>query len=227
MIAGGLVVVAAGASYLLLLNADHRVMAEAGMADSTRNQAADAQMSDGHTSQGNVEQPTLSSAPAKSADAVQQPAPTSVVVTPAPAPGPVAVPAAPSAGAQPQLAVQPSEPATSAVASVDAQHAPVSATHPAQHTPRRRETLARHATTNQTATNQAMTPETAALVGASSKLDPSLPPPSLPVRSSTGQRGSSSGSNPVAAAMTDQLVRSSSHLDPSLPASGSNPATSK
>ena len=69
------------------------------------------------------------------------------------------------------------------------------------------------------------TPETAALVRESAKLDPSLPPPSMSsvssMPASTGsyrQGSSSSGANPVAAAMTEQLVRQSSSFKSTAPA---------
>ncbi|MGA9917039.1 hypothetical protein [Paraburkholderia sp.] len=69
------------------------------------------------------------------------------------------------------------------------------------------------------------------LVKESAKLDPALPPPSpspspsasasalpLPPTDQPGRNNADhSGSNPVAAAMTEQLVRESAKLDPALP----------
>ncbi|MBN3821014.1 hypothetical protein G3N57_32730 [Paraburkholderia sp. Se-20369] len=122
----------------------------------------------------------------------------------------------------PQPQPQPSAPPSVTVVSVDAQDSSASKTGPAQRAPRRRDGLERHATPN-----QGTTPETAALVRESAKLDPSLPMPNLPARSSTDQRGSSTGSNAVAAAMTEQLVRQSSNIGASTSAAKDNAAAAK
>ncbi|MBE0632130.1 MAG: extensin, partial [Burkholderia vietnamiensis] len=59
---------------------------------------------------------------------------------------------------------------------------------------------------------RAETPETAALVRESAKLDPSLPPPQYVATPGLAQPHAAAGSNPVAAAMTEQLVRQSSTI---------------
>ncbi|MGU7774884.1 extensin [Burkholderia sp. MR1-5-21] len=264
MIAGGLLVVATSASYLMLLRADHRAIAEAtagmsetgmsatgmsatGMSDSARGPDADLRSSPDHVSQGSIDQPALPAATTKPADVAQQKpaAPVTVVVEPAQGPAtpsasappqpavppsvsaqaqPAAQPSAsaqpkpsvqPSISVSPQLPAQPSAPPSAAVASVDAQSPAASTANHAQRASRGRDTLERHATTNRAGTT-AETAETAALVRESSRLDPSLPPPTgLPVRSSTDGHSSSAGANAVGAAMTAQLVRESSSLGPS------------
>nr|WP_241022020.1 extensin [Burkholderia sp. Ac-20353] len=242
MIAGGLLVVAISGSYLMLLKADHRAVAEAtaGIGDSAQTPPdADLRSGDNHVSQGSIGQAALPAATTKPADAAPQPAPATAPPAPAPAtaattpapaaatappppPAPVTVtvdpapapgPAAPSVSAPPQPKAQPSEPPSAAVASVDAQKSPASTTNRTQRASRGRDGLERHATAATANHGSATTPETAALVRESSKLDPSLPPPKdLPVPSSTDQRGSSAGANPVAAAMTERLVRESSSV---------------
>ncbi len=218
MIAGGLLVVATGTSYLMLLKADHRAMEEgtAGIADPARTLSADVRPSDDHASHGSIRPaPAAPTAPAKPADAAPQqpPAPVTTAQQPAPASTPAAprvsvqLTPQPQPKVQPQPAAQPSAPRSVTVVSVDAQDSPASKAGPTQRAPRRRDGLERHATPN-----QGTTPETAALVRESAKLDPSLPMPNLPVRSSTDQHGSSAGSNAVAAAMTEQLVRQSSSI---------------
>ncbi|WP_124602401.1 extensin [Burkholderia sp. Bp8963] len=249
MIAGGLVVVAISASYLMLLKADHRAVAEAtaGIGDSAQTPPdADLRSGDNHVSQGSIGQAALPAATSKPADAAPQPAPATAPPAPAPAtvanapapaavtappppppPAPVTVtvdpapppgPAAPSVSAPPQPKTQPSAPPSAAVASVDAQKSPASTTNRTQRAPRGRDGLERHATAATANRGSATTPETAALVRESSKLDPSLPPPKdLPVPSSTDQRSSSAGANPVAAAMTERLVKESSSVGTSSP----------
>ncbi|MXN77645.1 extensin [Burkholderia sp. 4701] len=226
MIAGGLLVVATGTSYLMLLKADHRAMEEgtAGIAEPARTLSADVRPSDDHAAQGSIRPapapaapaaPTPPTAPAKQANAAPQQPP-----APAPTPADPRVTAQlqpqpqPQPKVQPQPAAQPSAPPSVTVVTIDAQDSPAPKAAPTQRTPRRRDGLERHPTPNQGTT----TPETAALVRESARLDPSLPMPNLPVRSSTDQHGSSARSNAVAAAMTEQLVRQSSNIGASSPA---------
>ncbi|SEU46130.1 hypothetical protein SAMN03159335_07476 [Burkholderia cepacia] len=241
MIAGGLLVAAAGTAYVMLLRADHRAIEDAGIGDSAA-PAAVAPANNDHAVQGAIAPP----APAARADTAskqaavspQPPAP----ATPAPAPAPARVSAAPaSVPAVPVVSekAQPSAPPPKVnVVTVDAQDStppaaapaakPARAVAPAQVTeraPRKRDGLERHAAAAPSAT-KSETPETAALVRESAKLDPSLPPPppmssTSSISSSAGsyrQGGSSSGANPVAAAMTEQLVRQSSSVKPPSPA---------
>ncbi|KAB1588641.1 extensin [Burkholderia cepacia] len=247
MIAGGLLVAAAGTAYVMLLRADHRAIEDAGIGDSAA-PAAVAPANNDHAVQGAIAPP----APAAQADTAskqaavspQPPAP----ATPAPAPAPARVGAAPaSVPAVPVVSekAQPSAPAPKVnVVTVDAQDstppAPAPAAKPAQpvapaqvtqRAPRKRDGLERHAAAAPSAT-KSETPETAALVRESAKLDPSLPPPPMSstssMSSSTGsyrQGSSSSGANPVAAAMTEQLVRQSSSVKASPSANGDSTAT--
>ncbi|TES71048.1 extensin [Burkholderia cepacia] len=240
MIAGGLLVAAAGTAYVMLLRADHRAIEDAGIGDSAA-PAAVAPANNDHAVQGAIAPP----APAARADTAskqaavspQPPAP----ATPAPAPAPARVSAAPaSVPAVPVVSekAQPSAPPPKVnVVTVDAQDStppaaapaakPARAVAPAQVTqraPRKRDGLERHAAAAPSAT-KSETPETAALVRESAKLDPSLPPPPMSSTSSTSssagsyrQGGSSSGANPVAAAMTEQLVRQSSSVKAPSPA---------
>ncbi|THJ57112.1 extensin [Burkholderia sp. LS-044] len=243
MIAGGLLVAAAGTAYVMLLRADHRAIEDAGIGDSAA-PAAVAPANNDHAVQGAIAPP----APAARADTAskqaavspQPPAP----ATPAPAPAPARVSAAPaSVPAVPVVSekAQPSAPPPKVnVVTVDAQDStppaaapaakPARAVAPAQVTqraPRKRDGLERHAAAAPSAT-KSETPETAALVRESAKLDPSLPPPPASSMSSTSsisssagsyrQGGSSSGANPVAAAMTEQLVRQSSSVKAPSPA---------
>ncbi|KVL65127.1 hypothetical protein WJ50_06695 [Burkholderia ubonensis] len=262
MIAGGLLVVATSVSYLMLLRADHRAIAEAGFGEAApAAPAAPAQMTepragDDHAVQGSIGQPASAAATATHADAAPQqppvavsaaPPPPPVSAVPPPPPAPVSllqkpppaqppeqpsarmsatlVPgqAVPSVSEKPQPPVQPSEPPSAAVASVDAQKSAALPANPAQHASRQRDGLARHAMTNPAKTSE--TPETAALVRESAKLDPSLPPPQLPAGAGAGtdRHGSSTGSNAVAAAMTERLVRESSSFKPSSPPPKDNP----
>ncbi|UQO36300.1 extensin [Burkholderia cepacia] len=238
MIAGGLLVAAAGTAYVMLLRADHRAIEDSGIGDSAAPVAV-APANNDHAVQGAIAPP----APAARADTAskqaavspQPPAPAPATPAPAPAPAPARVGAAPaSVPAVPVVSekAQPSAPAPKVnVVTVDAQDstppAPAPAAKPAQpvapaqvtqRAPRKRDGLERHAAAAPSAT-KSETPETAALVRESAKLDPSLPPP--PMSSSTGsyrQGGSSSGANPVAAAMTEQLVRQSSSVKASVSA---------
>ncbi|KWE90210.1 hypothetical protein [Burkholderia ubonensis] len=259
MIAGGLLVVATSVSYLMLLRADHRAIAEAGFgeaAPAAPAQVAPSRADDDHAVQGSIGQPASAAATATHADAAPQqppvavsavpppppvsavppppPAPVSLLQKPPPAQPPEQPPArvsatlvpgqaVPSVSEKPQPPVQPSEPPSAAVASVDAQKSAASPANPAQHAPRQRDGLARHAMTNPARTSE--TPETAALVRESAKLDPSLPPPQLPAGAGAGadRHGSSTGSNAVAAAMTERLVRESSSFKPSSPPPKDNP----
>ncbi|MDN7474723.1 hypothetical protein [Burkholderia multivorans] len=223
MIAGGLLIAAAATGYVMLLRADHRAIAEAGLADSSAPGAAPAPAvatppaDDGHTAQGAIAPPVAKAASAAHPTLSASSAPAAL----APAP---AVAAAPPAPAPARPAATPSV----KVVTVDAQDAPAPAPAPAhaappqQHARRQRDGIERHAAVKPATTKAEMkaeTPETAALVRESAKLDPSLPPPTMPVVATTGtahtsttRHGASSGANPVAAAMTEQLVRESTNL---------------
>ncbi|OXI29733.1 extensin [Burkholderia sp. AU16741] len=240
LIAGGLLVAAAGTAYVMLLRADHRAIEDAGIVDSAVPVAA-APAGNDHAVQGAIVPPAPAAATApKQAAAMPPPAPTAP--TPAPAatarvdaapapvpvvsdkPQPVTKPAAPP----PKVNVvtvdaQDSTPSAPAPAATPAQSAP--AAQVTQRAPRKRDGLERHAAAASPAATKSETPETAALVRESAKLDPALPPPSMSTVSSmpasTGsyrQGGSSSGANPVAAAMTEQLVRQSSSFKSTAPA---------
>ncbi|MBU9541296.1 hypothetical protein LGM48_04805 [Burkholderia multivorans] len=221
MIAGGLLVAAAATGYVMLLRADHRAIAEAGLADSSAPGAAPAPAvatppaHDGHTAQGAIAPPVAKAASA--AHPTLSASSTPAALAPAPA-----VAAAPPAPAPARPAATPSV----KVVTVDAQDAPAPApahaAPPQQHARRQRDGIERHAAVKPATTKAEMkaeTPETAALVRESAKLDPSLPPPTMPVVATTGtahtsaaRHGASSGANPVAAAMTEQLVRESTNL---------------
>ncbi|MCO8645189.1 hypothetical protein KGP93_17955 [Burkholderia multivorans] len=219
MIAGGLLVAAAATGYVMLLRADHRAIAEAGLADSSAPGAAPAPAvatppaDDGHTAQGAIAPPVAKAASAAHPTLSASSPPATI----APAP---AVAAAPPAPAPARPAATPSV----KVVTVDAQDAPAPAhaAPPQQHARRQRDGIERHAAVKPATTKAEMkaeTPETAALVRESAKLDPSLPPPTMPVVATTGtahtsttRHGASSGANPVAAAMTEQLVRESTNL---------------
>lgn len=266
MIAGGLLVAAAGTAYVMLLRADHRAIEDAGIGDSAAPVAA-APAGNDHAVQGAIAPPAPAAATApKQAAAAPPPAPTAstsapvaparVDAAPAPMPvvsdkpQPVTKPAAPppkvnvvtvnpedstppapapaqTATVQPTQSVQP---ARSAAPAQSTQRAQVT-----QRAPRKRDGLERHAAAAAPpAAMKSETPETAALVRESAKLDPSLPPPSMSsissMPASTGsyrQGGSSSGANPVAAAMTEQLVRQSSSFKSTapVPADGGTTAT--
>ncbi|WP_175832758.1 extensin [Burkholderia cenocepacia] len=257
MIAGGLLVAAAGTAYVMLLRADHRAIEDAGIGDSAAPVAA-APAGNDHAVQGAIAPPALAVATApKQAAAAPPPAPTApapapaatarVDAAPAPVPvvsdkpQPVTKPAAPPpkvnvvtvnpedstppAPAPAQTAiVQPTQsvqPARSATPAQSTQRAQVT-----QRAPRKRDGLERHAAAAAAppAATKSETPETAALVRESAKLDPSLPPPSMSsissMPASTGsyrQGSASSGANPVAAAMTEQLVRQSSSFKSTAP----------
>ncbi|WP_175975020.1 extensin [Burkholderia sp. BCC1047] len=244
MIAGGLLVAAAGTAYVMLLRADHRAIEDAGIADSAAPVAA-APASNDHAVQGAIAPPPpaaatapkqAAAAPSPAAPAAPTPAPAATArVAAAPAPAP----AVPVVSDKPQLVTKPAAPPPKVnVVTVDAQDSTPSAPAPAaksaqsmppaqvaQRAPRKRDGLERHATAAPPAATKSETPETAALVRESAKLDPSLPPPSMSsvssMPASTGsyrQGGSSSGANPVAAAMTEQLVRQSSSFKSTAPA---------
>ncbi|MBR7954402.1 extensin [Burkholderia cenocepacia] len=267
MIAGGLLVAAAGTAYVMLLRADHRAIEDAGIGDSAAPVAA-APAGNDHAVQGAIAPPAPAAATApKQAAAAPPPAPTAPAPAPAPAatarvdaapapvpvvsdkPQPVTKPAAPppkvnvvtvnpedstppapapaqTATVQPTQSVQP---ARSAAPAQSTQRAQVT-----QRAPRKRDGLERHAAAAPPAATKSETPETAALVRESAKLDPSLPPPSMSsissMPASTGsyrQGSASSGANPVAAAMTEQLVRQSSSIKSTalVPADGGTAAT--
>ncbi|MBP0606946.1 MULTISPECIES: extensin [Burkholderia] len=245
IIAGGLLVAAAGTAYVMLLRADHRAIEDAGIADSAAPVAAASAGSD-HAVQGAIAPPGPAAATVPKQAAVAAPiAP--VAPTPAPAPtarvaaAPAPAPAVPVVSDKPQLVTKPAAPPPKVnVVTVDAQDSTPPAPAPApaaksaqfmppaqvtQRAPRKRDGLERHATAAPPAATKSETPETAALVRESAKLDPSLPPPSMSsissMPASTGsyrQGGSSSGANPVAAAMTEQLVRQSSSFKSTAPA---------
>ncbi|HGL4262176.1 TPA: extensin, partial [Burkholderia dolosa] len=130
------------------------------------------------------------------------------------------------------LPAQRVDPPTVNVVTVDAQNptpkaaasARSAAAEPTQRAPRKRDGLERHALANPAPKTE--TPETAALVRESAKLDPSLPPPQVPVGAAADRYGahsvSSRGGNPVAAAMTDQLVRQSSSFTPPAQTTGAS-----
>ncbi|MDN7887947.1 extensin [Burkholderia cepacia] len=240
MIAGGLLVAAAGTAYVMLLRADHRAIEDAGIGDSAA-PAAVAPANNDHAVQGAIAPPAPADTASKQAAVSPQP-PAPATPAPAPAPAPARVSAAPaSVPAVPVVSekAQPSAPPPKVnVVTVDAQDSTPPAAAPAakpgravapaqvtQRAPRKRDGLERHAAAAPATKSE--TPETAALVRESAKLDPSLPPPasSMSSTSSTSssagsyrQGGSSSGANPVAAAMTEQLVRQSSSVKPPSPA---------
>src|ERR1700737_3489484 len=174
MIIGGLLLGAAGTTYLMLLQADRRAMAEAtaGM---------------DHVTEGSIGQSKPSGAITKSTAIAQQPvvpAPAPVpALAPAPAPAPAPMTAAPASSptaaqvtGQPKPQAQPKQAPSTAVASVNVQDSGAPKVVPAQRAQRGRDGLDRRAITTHGAT-----PETDELVRESAKLDPSLPPPtSLP-----------------------------------------------
>jgi hypothetical protein len=221
MIIGGLLLGAAGTTYLILLQADRRAVAEvtAAMDASTRPPVVDSRVGDDVT-EGRIGPAKPSGAITKSTAIAQEP------VVPAPAPAlaaapapmtaaPASSPAAAQGTGQPKPEAQPKQAPSTAVASVNVQDSGAPKVVPAQRALRGRDGLDRRATTTRGAT-----PETDELVRESAKLDPSLPPPDMSAaRAAMDQRSSKpgAGSNPVAAAMTDQLVRGSAKLDPSLP----------
>ncbi|AOL06590.1 MULTISPECIES: extensin [Burkholderia] len=247
MIAGGLLVAAAGTAYVMLLRADHRAIEDAGIGDSAAPVAA-APAGNDHAVQGAIAPPAPAAAMAPKQAAVAPPPPAPAPSAPAETARVSAAPAVPVVSDKPQPVTKPSAPPPKVtVVTVDAQDstpppaakpvqraAPAPALAPAQVTqraPRKRDGLERHAAAAPSAT-KSETPETAALVRESAKLDPSLPPPSMSSMSSSSgsyrQGSSSSGANPVAAAMTEQLVRQSSNFNsaPSpAPANGGPTAT--
>lgn len=136
--------------------------------------------------------------------------------TPAKAKPAPATPQAPVQAAQPPQAARPTQPAQAAqpvqstppVQATQASRSSQPAYQPAQRAERKRDGLERHATTPSGTKSE--TPETAALVHESAKLDPSLPPPQYVATPSVDRARPSAGGNAVAAAMTEQLVRQSS-----------------
>ncbi|CAD9228689.1 Extensin-like protein [Burkholderia cenocepacia] len=268
MIAGGLLIAAAGTAYVMLLRADHRAIEDAGIGDSAAPVAA-APAGNDHAVQGAIAPPAPAAATApKQAAAAPPPAPTAPTPAPAatarvdaaPAPVPVvsdkpqpvtkpaapppkvnvvtvnpddSTPPAPAPAPAQTAAVQPAQsvqPARSAAPAQSTQRAQVT-----QRAPRKRDGLERHAAAAAPpAATKSETPETAALVRESAKLDPSLPPPStssissMPASTGSYRQGSASpGANPVAAAMTEQLVRQSSSFKSTapVPADGGTTAT--
>ncbi|KAF1037249.1 MAG: hypothetical protein GAK33_03182 [Burkholderia lata] len=246
MIAGGLLVAAAGTAYVMLLRADHRAIEDAGIGDSAAPVAA-APAGNDHAVQGTIAPPAPAAAMAPKQAAVAPPPPSAPAPSaPAETARVSAAPAVPVVSDKPQPVTTPSAPPPKVnVVTVDAQDStppaakPVQQAAPApaaaqvtQRAPRKRDGLERHAAAAPAAT-KSETPETAALVRESAKLDPSLPPPSMTsTPSSSGsyrQGSSSSGANPVAAAMTEQLVRQSSNFNsaPSPVPANSGPTTTK
>ncbi|MDN7853531.1 extensin [Burkholderia seminalis] len=234
MIAGALLVAAAGTGYVMLLRADHRAIEDAGIGDSAAPVAA-APASNDHAVQGAIAPPAPAAATASKQVAA---APPPSAPTPAPAEtaridaAPAAVPAVPVVSDKPQPVTKPAAPPPKVnVVTVDAQDSTPSApavkpapsaasAQVAQRAPRKRDGLERHAAAAPAAT-KSETPETAALVRESAKLDPSLPPPpmsSMSASAGSSRQGNSSGANPVAAAMTEQLVRASSNFKSTTPA---------
>jgi hypothetical protein len=223
MIIGGLLLGAAGTTYLMLLQESRRAMAEvtAAMDESARPPVVDSRVRD-HMTEGGIGQSKPSGAITKSTAIAQQPvvlAPASVpALAVAPAPmtaAPASSPAAAHVTGQPKPEAQPKQASSTAVASVNVQDSGAPKVVPAQRAQRGRDGLDRRAITTHGATL-----ETDELVRASAKLDPSLPPPDMSAARAAMDQSSSkpgTGSNPVAAAMTDQLVRDSAKLDPSLP----------
>lgn len=110
MIAGGLLVAAAGTGYVMLLRADHRAIAEAGIGDSATPAAAITAANDGHTAQGAIAPPAAVGVPSAHVDdAVPQQA-----AVPPPAAAPARTSAAPpSTAVAPVIAAQapPAKPA--------------------------------------------------------------------------------------------------------------------
>ena len=217
MIIGGLLLGAAGTTYLMFLQADRRAMAEvtAAMDESARPPVVDSRTSD-HVTEGSIGQSKPSAAVTKSTAIAQQPVVPPPAVTSAPmTAAPASSPAAAQVAGQPKPEAQSKQAPSTVVASVNVLDSDAPKVVAAQRIQRGRDGLERRAITTQGAT-----PETDELVRESSKLDPSLPPPDMSAaRAAMDQRNSKpgTGSNPVAAAMTDQFVRESSKLDPSLP----------
>ncbi|HGL4259932.1 TPA: extensin, partial [Burkholderia dolosa] len=73
MIAGGVIVAAAGSAYLMLLRADHRAIAEAGIGESAA-PVADAPANGDHAAQGQIAPPAPAAAVSTHAQAAPQPA---------------------------------------------------------------------------------------------------------------------------------------------------------
>jgi hypothetical protein len=234
MIAGGLLLVAGGASYLTLVAADHRAMAEAraGIDDSARTSVVDSRSSEDHVSQGSVGQSAL----AGKVIAVPQPSPAPERVAPGStavasvnvqnANAPQAIPAQPAHHRHDGLdhraaALQATTPETEELVRESAKPDP---SLPPPNLPVHQNADLRGGSSND---GRAMTDQ---LVRQSAQLDPALPPPDMSARvstdSSTYRRSAKpgAGANPVAAAMTDQLVRQSAKLDPSLPPPNNGPA---
>lgn len=260
MIAGGLLVAAAGTGYVMLLRADHRAIAEAGIGDSAAPAAAVTAANDGHTAQGTIAPPAPVAVPSANVDealpqraAVAPPAAAAartnaalasaavvpVIAAPAPPVKPSAPPptvhvvtvepddatppkAKPAQSPQaPVPAAQPVQPVQSAQSAPPVQAAQATrpsqqAYQPPQHAARKRDGLERHAAAPPVMKSE--TPETAALVRDSAKLDPSLPAPQSVATPSGDRQHTSAGANAVAAAMTDQLVRQSSSIKAPAPA---------
>ena len=245
MIAGGLLVAAAGTGYVMLLRADHRAIAEAGIGDSAT-PAAVVAANDGHTAQGTIVPSTAVAVPSAHVDdavphqaAVPPPAtapartsaaPASAAVVPviaghAPSAKPAALPPTvhvvtvePEDATPPKTQPAPpvQAPAPAPVKAAQASRSSQQAYQPPQHVARKRDGLERHAVAAHAMKSE--TPETAELVRESAKLDPSLPPPQYVATPGADRPHTSGGANSVAAAMTDQLVRQSSSFKAPAPA---------
>jgi len=141
--------------------------------------------------------------PEDSTPAKAKPGPAIQAPVQAAQPPQAARPAQAAQAAQPAQSVQSTPPVQAAQASRPNQQA-----QPAQRAERKRDGLERHAAAPSGTKSE--TPETAALVHESAKLDPSLPPPQYVATPSADRARPSAGGNAVAAAMTEQLVRQSS-----------------
>lgn len=215
MIAGGLLVAAAGTGYVMLLRADHRAIAEAGIGDSAAPAAAVTAANDGHTAQGTIAPPAPVAVPSAHVDdAVPQPAavappaaaaarthaaPASAAVAPViAAPAPPAKPSAPPPTVH-VVTVEPEDAAPPKAKPAQPVQAPLQAAQPAQ--------PAQSAPPAQAA--QATRPSQQA-----------YQPPQHAARKRDGLERHAAAS-PVMKSETPEtavLVRESAKLDPSLPA---------
>jgi hypothetical protein len=188
MILGGLLLCAAGVTYLMLLQADRRTMAEVTAArdESARAPVIDSRVGD-HVTEGSVGQSMPSDANTESTAVARRPKPEA----------------------------QPKQAPSTAVASVNVQDSSAPKVVPAQRGQRNRDSLERRATTAQGATPETdeLVRESAKLDPSLPPPDMSAARAAMDERNSKP----STGSSPVAAAMTDQLVRESARINPSPP----------
>ena len=230
LIAGELVA-AAGTAYVMLLRADHRAIEDAGIGDSAAPVAARPRATITRCRAPSRRRPRPPRSHRNRRLSRRRPAPAAPAAT---------TRVVPVVSDKPQPVTKPSAPPPKVnVVTVDAQDStrlrrrrPNPCSRPHRHLPRAgHATCAAQARRPRTprgrspSATKSETPETAALVRESAKLDPSLPPPSMSsvssMPASTGsyrQGSSSSGANPVAAAMTEQLVRQSSSFKSTAPA---------